>query len=50
MRLESNPIPMKERTSMVWLQCGNIEVQDGALVLIDKDGVELIRQYIAAMK
>ena len=39
MRLESNPIPMKERTSMVWLQCGNIEVQDGALVLIDKDGI-----------
>ena len=39
MRLESNPIPMKERTSMVWLQYGSIEVQDGALVLIDKDGV-----------
>ena len=39
MRLESNPIPMKERTSMAWLQCGSIEVQDGALVLIDKDGI-----------
>jgi CRISPR-associated protein Cas1 len=30
---------MKERTSMVWLECGNVEVQDGALVLLDKDGV-----------
>ena len=39
MRLDSNPIPMKERTSMAWLECGNIEVQDGAFVLVDKDGV-----------
>ena len=39
MRLESNPIPMKERSTMVWLQFGNIDVQEGALVLIDKDGV-----------
>ena len=39
MRIESNPIPMRERTSMVWLQYGSIEVQDGALVLIDKDGI-----------
>jgi CRISPR-associated protein Cas1 len=30
---------MKERSTMVWLQYGNIDVQDGALVLIDKDGV-----------
>ena len=30
MRIESNPIPMKERSSMVWLQCGNLEVHDGA--------------------
>lgn len=39
MRIESNPIPIKERTSMIWLQYGNIDVQDGALVLIDKNGV-----------
>jgi CRISPR-associated protein Cas1 len=39
MRLESNPIPMKERSTMVWLQYGAVDVQDGALVLIDKDGV-----------
>jgi CRISPR-associated protein Cas1 len=39
MRIESNPIPMKERTTTVWLQYGNIDVQDGALVLIDKEGV-----------
>jgi len=24
---------------MVWLGCGNLDVQDGALVLIDKDGI-----------
>lgn len=39
MRLESNPIPMKERSSMVWLSYGQIDVQDGAIVLIDKIGV-----------
>jgi len=39
MRLESNPILMKERSTMVWLQCGAIDVLDGALVLIDKEGV-----------
>ena len=38
MRMESNPIPMKERTTTIWLQYGNIDVQDGALVLIDKNG------------
>jgi len=26
---------------MVWLQCGQIDVQDGALVLIDKDGARI---------
>ncbi len=41
MKLESNPIPMKERSTMVWLQYGQIDVQDGALVLIDKDGVRI---------
>jgi CRISPR-associated protein Cas1 len=39
MRIPSNPIPMKERSSMVWLSCGQIDVQDGAIVLIDKTGV-----------
>lgn len=39
MRIESNPILMKERSTMVWLSCGQIDVQDGAVVLIDKSGV-----------
>jgi CRISPR-associated protein Cas1 len=30
---------MKERSTVVWLQYGNIDVQDGALVLIDKEGI-----------
>ena len=38
MRIESNPIPMKERTSMLWLQCGNLEVHDGALVNVNATG------------
>lgn len=38
MRIMSNPIPVKERTSMVWLQYGNLDVQDGAFVLLDKNG------------
>jgi CRISP-associated protein Cas1 len=39
MRLESNPIPIRERNSIVWLQYGQVDVQDGALVLIDKQGI-----------
>lgn len=39
MRIISNPIMLKERTSMLWLQYGNIDVIDGALVLIDKEGI-----------
>jgi len=39
MRLESNPIPIKERNSLLWLQYGQVDVLDGALVLIDKEGV-----------
>jgi len=39
MRIESNPIPMKERSSIVWLAYGQVDIQDGAVVLIDKDGV-----------
>lgn len=38
MRLESNPIPMKERSTIVWLAYGQVDVQDGAIVLIDKEG------------
>ncbi len=40
-RLESNPIMIKERASMVWLPFGNVEVMDGAFVLVDKDGVRI---------
>lgn len=39
MRIQSNPIPMKERSSIVWLAYGQVDVQDGAAVLIDKTGV-----------
>lgn len=39
MRIQSNPIPLKERTSMVWLKYGNVDVNDGALVLIDEKGI-----------
>lgn len=39
MRIQSNPIPMKERSTMVWLAYGKIDVQDGAIVLIDKNGI-----------
>lgn len=34
-----NPIPLKERTSMIFLQYGQIDVLDGAFVLIDKTGI-----------
>ncbi len=40
-RLESNPIMIKERASMVWLPFGSVEVMDGAFVLVDKDGVRI---------
>jgi CRISPR-associated protein Cas1 len=39
MRIESNPIPIRERSTMIFLSYGNIDVIDGAVVLIDKDGV-----------
>ena len=39
MRIQSNPIPLKERTSTVWLKYGNVDVNDGAFVLIDERGV-----------
>lgn len=31
-----SPIPLKDRTSMIFLQYGQIDVLDGAFVLIDK--------------
>ncbi len=33
------PIPMKERVSMIFLQYGQVDVKDGAFVLIDDSGV-----------
>ena len=35
-----SPIPLKDRTSMIFLQYGQIDVLDGAFVLIDKTGIE----------
>ena len=37
--LPLKPIPMKDRVSMIFLQYGQIDVKDGAFVLIDKNGV-----------
>ena len=34
-----NPIPLKDRTSMIFLQYGQLDVLDGAFVLIDKTGI-----------
>jgi len=34
-----NPIPLKDRVSMIFLQYGQIDVVDGAFVLIDKIGI-----------
>lgn len=34
-----NPIPLKDRTAMIFLQYGQIDVVDGAFVLIDKNGI-----------
>ncbi len=33
------PIPMKDRISMIYLQYGQVDVIDGAFVLVDKTGV-----------
>ncbi len=33
------PIPMKDRVSMIFLQYGQVDVIDGAFVLVDKGGV-----------
>lgn len=34
-----NPVPIKNRVSMIFLQYGQIDVLDGAFVLIDKTGI-----------
>ncbi|WP_114193178.1 type I-E CRISPR-associated endonuclease Cas1e [Edaphovirga cremea] len=34
-----SPIPLKDRTSMIFLQYGQIDVIDGAFVLVDKTGI-----------
>lgn len=41
MRLDSEVIPIKERSSMLALGYGRLDVEDGALVLIDKNGVRM---------
>lgn len=37
--IPANPIPLKDRVSMIFLRYGQIDVIDGAFVLIDKTGV-----------
>ncbi|KFX18115.1 type I-E CRISPR-associated endonuclease Cas1e [Pectobacterium parvum] len=34
-----NPIPLKDRVSLIFLQYGQVDVIDGAFVLVDKTGV-----------
>ena len=34
-----NPIPIKDRVSLIFLQYGNLDVIDGAFVLVDQTGV-----------
>lgn len=35
------PIPIKERSSIIFVEKGNLDVIDGAFVLVDKNGVRL---------
>ena len=35
------PLPIKDRSSIVFLQYGQVDVRDGAFVLVDKDGVRI---------
>lgn len=41
MRIPSSPIAIKERNSMLFLQYGRLDVQDGAFVLVDDKGVRV---------
>lgn len=34
------PIPLKDRTSLIFLKYGQIDVKDGTFVLIDKNGIQ----------
>jgi len=35
------PIPMKERTSLIFLEYGELDVIDGSFVLVDVNGVRV---------
>lgn len=41
MRLDSEVIPIRERSAMLFLRCGRLDVEDGALVLVDAAGVRM---------
>ncbi|MBQ9405635.1 MAG: type I-E CRISPR-associated endonuclease Cas1 [Desulfovibrio sp.] len=41
MRLDSAVIPIKERCSMLFLRYGRLDVEDGALVLVDEGGTRM---------
>lgn len=41
MRLNSEVIPIKERSAMLFLRCGRLDVEDGALVLVDAEGARM---------
>jgi len=41
MRIKAKPITIKERHSILFLEKGQIDVKDGAFVLIDKNGIRI---------
>ena len=41
MRLDSDVIPLRERSAMLFLRYGRLDVEDGALVLIDAAGTRM---------
>ncbi|WP_297218204.1 type I-E CRISPR-associated endonuclease Cas1e [uncultured Desulfovibrio sp.] len=41
MRLDSEVIPLRERSAMLFLRCGRLDVEDGALVLAEATGVRM---------
>jgi CRISP-associated protein Cas1 len=41
MRIPSSPISIKERNSMLFLRYGTLDVQDGAFVLVDSEGIRI---------
>ncbi len=42
MRIQSSPIPIKERHSILFIERGKLDVKDGAFVLIDKNKTRLL--------